>query len=89
MGRVRRQTLRDLVAEATTDEKAFKAKARITLRSSYSSSYRQMPPPLPNTWGFKCDTTACRPVMDALACWWRSGTRSAAGRCTSRAGSGG
>ncbi|MER6540086.1 hypothetical protein ABT215_41250 [Streptomyces sp900105755] len=61
------KTLRDLVAEAKANEKAFKAKVRTTLRSSYSSYYRQMLPPLLNTLGFMCNNTAYRPVMDALA----------------------
>jgi hypothetical protein len=61
------KTLRDLVAEAKANEKVFKAKVRTTLRSSYSSYYRQMLPPLLNTLGFKCNNTAYRPVMDALA----------------------
>ncbi|MFJ2478451.1 hypothetical protein ACIOWI_36950 [Streptomyces sp. NPDC087659] len=61
------KTLRDLVAEAKANDKAFKAKVRATLRSSYSSYYRQMLPPLLNTLGFKCNNTAYRPVMDALA----------------------
>ncbi|MFD9475462.1 MULTISPECIES: hypothetical protein [Streptomyces] len=37
--------LRELVAEAKANEKVFKAKVRTTLRSSYSSCYRQMLPP--------------------------------------------
>ncbi|MFC9759587.1 DUF4158 domain-containing protein [Streptomyces sp. NPDC056921] len=61
------KTLRDLVAEAKADEKVFKAKVRTTLRSSYSSYYRQMLPPLLRTLGFKCSNTAYRPVMDAMA----------------------
>ncbi|MEU0634018.1 hypothetical protein [Streptomyces sp. NPDC005989] len=61
------KTLRDLVAEAKADEKVFKAKVRTTLRSSYSSYYRQMLPPLLRTLGFKCNNTAYRPVMDAMA----------------------
>lgn len=61
------KTLRELVAEAKANEKVFKAKVRTTLRSSYSSYYRQMLPPLLNTLGFRCDNTAYRPVMDALA----------------------
>ncbi|WP_204357622.1 MULTISPECIES: hypothetical protein [unclassified Streptomyces] len=61
------KTLRDLVAEAKANERAFKAKVRTTLRSSYSSYYRQMLPPLLNTLGFKCNNTTYRPVMDALA----------------------
>lgn len=60
-------TLRELVAEAKANEKVFKAKVRTTLRSSYSSYYRQMLPPLLKTLGFRCDNTAYRPVMDALA----------------------
>ncbi|WP_234343145.1 DUF4158 domain-containing protein [Streptomyces fulvoviolaceus] len=55
------KTLRDLVAEAKANEKAFKAKVRTTLRSSYSSYYRQMLPPLLNTLGFKCNNTVYRP----------------------------
>ncbi|TYB62046.1 Tn3 family transposase [Microbispora tritici] len=61
------KTLRDLVAQAKVNEKAFKAKVRTTLRSSYSSYYRQMLLPLLKTLGFKCNNTAYRPVMDALA----------------------
>ncbi|MEV7234622.1 Tn3 family transposase [Streptomyces sp. NPDC051020] len=60
------KTLRDLVAEAKANEKVFKAKVRTTLRSSYSSYYRQTLPPLLNTLGFKCNNTAYRPVMDAM-----------------------
>jgi hypothetical protein len=60
------KTLKDLVAEAKANEKVFKVKVRTTLRSSYSSNYRQMLPPLLNTLGFKCNNTAYRPVMDAL-----------------------
>ncbi|EXU63779.1 transposase [Streptomyces sp. PRh5] len=61
------KTLRDLMAEAKANQKVFKAKVRTTLRSSYSSYYRQMLPPLLRTLGFKCNNTAYRPVMDALA----------------------
>jgi hypothetical protein len=61
------KTLRDLVAEAKANEKVFKAKVRTTLRSSYSNYYRQMLPPLLKTLGFRCNNTAYRPVMDALA----------------------
>ncbi|MFJ3250848.1 DUF4158 domain-containing protein [Streptomyces sp. NPDC086782] len=60
------KTLRELVAEAKANEKAFKAKVRTTLRSSYSSYYRQMLPPLLNTLGFRGNNTAYRPVMDAM-----------------------
>ncbi|MGW2987111.1 DUF4158 domain-containing protein [Streptomyces sp. KCTC 0041BP] len=61
------KTLRELVAEAKANEKVFKAKVRTTLRSSYSSYYRQMLPPLLKTLGFRCNNTAYRPVMDTLA----------------------
>ncbi|WP_240809513.1 hypothetical protein [Microbispora catharanthi] len=60
------KTLRELVAEAKANEKVFKAKVRTTLRSSYSSYYRQMLPPLLATLGFRCNNTAYRPVMDAM-----------------------
>ncbi|MEY9963465.1 TnpA family transposase [Streptacidiphilus sp. MAP12-16] len=60
------KTLRELVAEAKANEKVFKAKVRTTLRSSYSSYYRQMLPPLLNTLGFKCNNTAYQPVTDAM-----------------------
>ncbi|MGW7824433.1 hypothetical protein ACWGLF_41605 [Streptomyces puniciscabiei] len=60
------KTLRDLVAEAKANEKVFKAKVRTTLRSSYSSYYRQMLPPLLKTLHFRSNNTAYRPVMDAL-----------------------
>ncbi len=61
------KTLWDLVAEAKANEKVFKAKVRTTLRSSYSSYYRQMLPPLLKTLGFRSNNTAYRPMMDALA----------------------
>jgi hypothetical protein len=60
------KTLRDLVAEAKANEKVFKAKVRTTLRSSYSSYYRQMLPPLLKTLRFRSNNTAYRPVMDAV-----------------------
>lgn len=60
------KTLRDLVAEAKANEKVFKAKVRTTLRSSYSSCYRQMLPPLLKTLDFNSNNTAYRPVMHAL-----------------------
>ncbi len=61
------RTLRELAAEAKANEKVFKAKVRTTLRSSYSSYYRQMLSRLLNTLGFRCNNTAYRPAMDALA----------------------
>ena len=60
------KTLRDLVAEAKANEKVFQAQVRTILRSSYSSYYRRMLPPLLATLGFRCNNTAYRPVMDAM-----------------------
>jgi TnpA family transposase len=59
-------TLRRLVAEAKADEKAFKARVRMVLTSSYSGYYRRMLPQLLAALDFKCNNTAYRPVMDAL-----------------------
>jgi len=59
-------TLRALVAEAKADEKAYKARVRTVLTSSYSSYYRRMLPKLLAAIEFKCNNTAYRPVMDAL-----------------------
>ncbi|MFJ7588498.1 hypothetical protein ACIQZO_14150 [Streptomyces sp. NPDC097617] len=55
------RTLRELVAEAKANEKVFKAKVRTTLRSSCSSYYRQMLPPLLNTLGFQCTSRSDTP----------------------------
>jgi hypothetical protein len=54
------------VAEAKADEKAYKARVRTVLTSSYSSYYRRMLPKLLAAIEFKCNNTAYRPVMDAL-----------------------
>ena len=59
-------TLRALVAEAKADEKAYRARVRTVLTSSYSSYYRRMLPKLLAAIEFKCNNTAYRPVMDAL-----------------------
>jgi hypothetical protein len=59
-------TLRRLVAEAKADEKAFKARVRMVLTSSYSGYYRRMLPQLLAALDFKCNNTTYRPVMDAL-----------------------
>jgi hypothetical protein len=77
------KTLRDLVAEAEANEKVFKAKVRTTLRSSYSSYYRQMLPPLLNTLGFKCNNTAYRPVMDAMKLLNHTDPRASLASCDS------
>jgi TnpA family transposase len=59
-------TLQALVAEAKADAKAYKARARTVLTSSYSNYYRRMLPKLLAAIEFKCNNTAYRPVMDAL-----------------------
>jgi TnpA family transposase len=60
-------TLRDLVREAKANEAAFKARVRTVLSSSYSAYYRRMLPRLLGALDFRCDNSAYRPVMDALA----------------------
>ena len=59
-------TLRDLVAEARADERAFSTRVRVQLRSSYSHHYRRGLPKLLKALRFRCNNTAHRPVMDAL-----------------------
>ncbi|MGW5683011.1 Tn3 family transposase, partial [Nonomuraea sp. NPDC003754] len=59
-------TLQALVAEAKADAKAYKARVRTVLTSSYTSYYRRMLPKLLAAIEFKCNNTAYRPVMDAL-----------------------
>jgi hypothetical protein len=59
-------TLQALVAEAKADAKAYKARVRTVLTSSYSNYYRRMLPKLLAAIEFKCNNTASRPVMDAL-----------------------
>lgn len=60
------KTLRELVREAKANERAFQARVRMVLRSSYSSHYRRMLPPLLAAIRFRCNNTAYRPVMEAL-----------------------
>jgi TnpA family transposase len=60
-------TLKALVAEAKADAKAYKAQVRTVLTSSYSGYYRRMLPKLLGAIEFKCNNTAYRPIMDALA----------------------
>ena len=60
-------TLQDLVRESRASQQAFQARVRMVLRSSYSSHYRRMLPPLLSALEFRCDNTAYRPVMEALA----------------------
>ncbi|WP_326821462.1 Tn3 family transposase [Streptosporangium sp. NBC_01756] len=59
-------TLQALVAEAKADARAYKARVRTALTSSYTSYYRRMLPKLLAAIEFKCNNTAYRPVMDAL-----------------------
>ena len=60
------KTLRELVREAKANQQAFQARVRTVLRSSYSTYYRRMLPPLLAALEFRCDNTAFRPIMDAL-----------------------
>jgi TnpA family transposase len=60
------KTLRELVREAKANERAFQARVRTVLRSSYTNHYRRMLPPLLAALRFRCNNTAYRPVMDAL-----------------------
>ncbi|WP_326640051.1 Tn3 family transposase [Streptosporangium sp. NBC_01755] len=59
-------TLQALVAEAKADQRAYRARVRTVLTSSYTSYYRRMLPKLLAAIEFKCNNTAYRPVMDAL-----------------------
>ncbi|GGP09672.1 Tn3 family transposase [Nonomuraea glycinis] len=59
-------TLQALVAEAKADAKAYKARVRTVLTSSYSNYYRRMLPKLLAAIEFKCNNTAYRPLMDAV-----------------------
>jgi hypothetical protein len=59
-------TLRDLVAEARANERAFSSRVRVQLRSSYSHHYRRGLPGLLKALVFRCNNTAHKPVMDAL-----------------------
>ncbi len=59
-------TLRDLVAQARADERAFSTRVRVQLRSCYSHHYRRGLPKLLKALRFRCNNTAHKPVMDAL-----------------------
>ena len=59
-------TLRDLVAEARANERAFSTRVRVQLRSSYSHHYRRGLPKLLKALRFRCNNTAHKPVTDAL-----------------------
>jgi TnpA family transposase len=60
-------TLRDLVREARASKPTFDTRVRTVLRASYSNHYRRGLPPLLAALAFRCNNTAYRPVMDALA----------------------
>ena len=66
-------TLRDLVAEARANERAFSTRVRVQLRSSYSHHYRRGLPRLLKALRFRCNNTAHKPVMDALELLGRYG----------------
>ena len=60
------RTLRDLVREARAEERVFNERVRTVLRSSYSSYYRRMLPPLLSALSFRSNNTAYAPVLDAI-----------------------
>lgn len=60
------KTLHELVKEAKANERAFQARVRTVLRSSYSNYYRRMLPALLSALEFRCNNTAYRPIMQAL-----------------------
>ncbi|MGY2747300.1 hypothetical protein ACVWZ8_004417 [Arthrobacter sp. UYCu723] len=64
---VSEKTLQQLVKEAKANETVFQGKVRIVLRSSYSNHYRRMLPALVSVLQFRCNNTAFRPIMDAIA----------------------
>ncbi|MEE1836194.1 DUF4158 domain-containing protein [Streptomyces sp. SP17KL33] len=61
------KTLKALAAEAAANEARYKARVRTALRSSYSARWRRMLSPLLGSLEWKCNNTAYRPVMDAIA----------------------
>jgi hypothetical protein len=63
---VSEKTLRELVREAKANQQVFQARVRTVLRSSYSTYYRRMLPPLLAALDFRCNNTAYRPIMNAL-----------------------
>ena len=63
---VSEKTLRELVREAKANQQVFQARVRTVLRSSYSTYYRRMLPPLLAALDFRCNNTAYRPIMDGL-----------------------
>jgi hypothetical protein len=67
------KTLSALARELKATERALAEKVRYQLRGSYSHYYRRMLAPLLAALEFRCNNSAYRPVMDAIACW--PGTR--------------
>jgi len=61
------QTLHDVVAEAAATDRQVATRVRTKLRGSYSHHYRRGLPKLLAAITFRCNNTAFRPVMDALA----------------------
>jgi hypothetical protein len=60
------KTLSALARELKATERAVAERVRYQLRGSYSHYYRRMLAPLLAALEFRCNTSACRPVMDAL-----------------------
>jgi len=60
------KTLSALARELKATERAVAEKVRYQLRGSYSHYYRRMLAPLLAALEFRCNNSACRPVMDAI-----------------------
>jgi len=60
------KTLSALARELKVTERAVAARVRYQLRGSYSHYYRRMLAPLLAALEFRCNNSACRPVMDAI-----------------------
>jgi TnpA family transposase len=60
------QTLRDLVREFKSTGPAYQKTVHTTMRTSYSSHYRRMLPPLLDALEFRSNNAVHRPVIDAL-----------------------
>lgn len=61
------QTLRDLVKEFKSSGPMFRTVVHTVMRASYSNHYRKMLPLLLDALPFRCNNSAYRPIMDALA----------------------
>ena len=60
------KTLSALARELKATERAVAERVRYQLRGSYSHYYRRMLAPLLAALEFRCNNSACRPVMDAI-----------------------